>query len=59
LIDTLRRECLDQMAVFGETHLRRILSTYAAYYNQARTLSLPKTPSGGVAAVDESQHNCG
>jgi len=22
-------------------------------------LSLPKTPSGGVAAVDESQHNCG
>jgi hypothetical protein len=23
------------------------------------SLSLPKTPSGGVAAVDESQHNCG
>jgi len=22
-------------------------------------VSLPKTPSGGVAAVDESQHNCG
>ena len=43
LIGTLRRECLDQMLIFGETHLRRILSAYAAYYNQARThLSLHK-----------------
>jgi hypothetical protein len=25
----------------------------------ASSLSLPKTPSGRVAAVDESQHNCG
>jgi transposase InsO family protein len=33
VIGTLRRECLDQMVIFGETHLRRILSTYAAYYN--------------------------
>jgi hypothetical protein len=31
------------MVIFGETHLRRILSTYAAYYNQARThLALQK-----------------
>jgi transposase InsO family protein len=36
LIGTLRRECLDQMLIFGEMHLRRILSDYAAYYNQAR-----------------------
>jgi transposase InsO family protein len=43
LIGTLRRECLDQMIIFGETHLRRILSAYAAYYNQARThLALQK-----------------
>jgi transposase InsO family protein len=43
VIGTLRRECLDQMVIFGETHLRRILSTYAAYYNQARThLALQK-----------------
>jgi transposase InsO family protein len=26
LIGTLRRECLDQMIIFGETHLRRNLS---------------------------------
>ncbi|MGA9892818.1 MAG: integrase core domain-containing protein [Xanthobacteraceae bacterium] len=37
LIGTLRRECLDQMLVFGEAHLRRILSAYMTYYNQART----------------------
>jgi transposase InsO family protein len=43
LIGTLRRECLDQMVIFGEAHLLRILSTYAAYYNQARThLALQK-----------------
>ncbi|MCI0431020.1 MAG: hypothetical protein L0210_10815 [Rhodospirillales bacterium] len=31
------------MIVFGETHLRRILSRYAGYYNEARThLSLGK-----------------
>jgi transposase InsO family protein len=37
LIGTLRRECLDQMLIFGEAHLRRVLSAYAAYYKQART----------------------
>jgi transposase InsO family protein len=37
LIGTLRRGCLDQMLVFGEAHLRRILSAYATYYNQSRT----------------------
>ena len=43
LIGTMRRECLDQMLIFGEAHLRRTLSAYAAYYNQARThLTLEK-----------------
>jgi len=43
LIGTLRRECLDQVVIFGETYLRRILSAYAAYYNKARThLALEK-----------------
>jgi transposase InsO family protein len=36
LIGTLRRECLDHVIVFGEAHLRRVLSAYAAYYNQTR-----------------------
>jgi transposase InsO family protein len=48
LIGTLRRECLDQVVVFGEAHLRRVLAAYAIYYNQTRThLTLRKdAPSG-------------
>jgi hypothetical protein len=39
----LRRECLDQIVIFGEKHLGRILYAYAAYYNKARThLALQK-----------------
>ena len=37
LIGTLRRECLDQVLIYGEDHLRRTLSSYAAYYNRTRT----------------------
>jgi hypothetical protein len=60
LIGTLRRECLDQMVIFGQAHLRRILSAYAAYYNQSRThLALQKDAplhravhqSGAIVAI--------
>jgi transposase InsO family protein len=60
LIGTLRCECLDQVLIFGEAHLRRILSAYAAYYNQARThLALQKDAplhravqrSGSIVAI--------
>jgi len=36
LIGSIRRECLDHMIVFGEEHLRRILTEYFAYYHKAR-----------------------
>jgi transposase InsO family protein len=36
LIGTIRRECLNHMIVFGETHLRRILGKFVAYYNGSR-----------------------
>src|SRR4030095_2277056 len=43
LIGTIRRECLDRILIFSESHLRRVLASYAAYYNQARThLALQK-----------------
>ena len=43
LIGSARRECIDKMIVFGETHLRRILSMYVNYCNEARThLALDK-----------------
>ena len=37
LIGSIRRECTDHVIMFGETHLRRIMSMYASYYNRART----------------------
>src|SRR5271157_2150161 len=37
LIGSIRRECLDHFVVLGEEHLRRILKSYAAYYNGVRT----------------------
>jgi hypothetical protein len=35
LIGSIRRECLDHIIVSGEAHLRRILISYADYYNRA------------------------
>jgi transposase InsO family protein len=43
VIGSIRRECLDHMIVLSSGHLRRILSSYTAYYNRASThLSLSK-----------------
>ncbi len=45
LIGSIRRECVDHLVVFGEQHLRRVLRSYALYYNEARThRSLNKDP---------------
>ena len=60
LIGALRRECLDQVVIFSETHLRRTLSAHAAYYNKALThLALQKDApshravqrSGAIVAI--------
>jgi Integrase core domain len=37
LIGTLRRDCLDHVLIFGERHLRRVLTLYSLYYNETRT----------------------
>ena len=43
LMGSIRRECLDHIVVFGEADLRRVLMSYASYYNRVRThLSLNK-----------------
>jgi hypothetical protein len=36
LIGSIRRECVDHMVVLGEAHLRRVLKSYAQYYNGSR-----------------------
>jgi transposase InsO family protein len=50
LIGSARRECIDHVIVLSESHLRRAMSRYAAYYNETRThLSLGKDAPIGRA----------
>jgi putative transposase len=35
-VGTLRRECLDHLLIYGEQHLRQILTEYAQHYNKHR-----------------------
>jgi transposase InsO family protein len=43
LIGSIRRDCLDHVAVLGDRHLRHLLKSYQKYYDEARThLSLHK-----------------
>jgi putative transposase len=43
VIGSIRRECMDHVMVFNESHLRRILRSYLRYYHASRThLSLGK-----------------
>jgi transposase InsO family protein len=37
LIGSIRRECVDHFVIWGEAYLRRILQSYARYYNSIRT----------------------
>jgi transposase InsO family protein len=48
LIGSIRQECPDHVIVLGESHLRRILKSYASHYNEVRThLSLGKDAPAG------------
>jgi transposase InsO family protein len=37
LIGSIRHECTDHVVALGEGHLRRVLQSYARYYNESRT----------------------
>jgi len=41
LIGSIRRDCLDHVVVFGERHLRHVLSCYMEYYNAGAHASGP------------------
>ena len=70
LIGTIRRECLDHVVALGEHHLRRVLKSYADYYNRTRThrslnkdapISRPVQSIGCIvsrALVDGLHHQC-
>jgi Integrase core domain/ABC transporter substrate binding protein len=59
LIGSIRRECVDHVIALGEQHLRRVLKSYASYYNSARThrsldkdspVSRPVQPIGRIVS---------
>jgi transposase InsO family protein len=50
LIGSIRRECLHQIVVLGEAHLRRILAAYVDYYNELRTHLSPGQGFAGPTA---------
>src|ERR1700741_1009043 len=59
LIGSIRRECVDHVIVLDEAHLRRILRSYARYYNNIRThrsldkdapVSRPVQRTGGITS---------
>src|SRR5258708_38362441 len=66
LIGSIRRECVDPVVVLGEAHLRRILTKYAAHYNELRTIGgssfrhtqgvRDSQTEGGRAQIPESNH---
>lgn len=37
VIGSIKRECLDHLIIVNAAHLRRVLRTYADYYNNDRT----------------------
>jgi transposase InsO family protein len=59
-IGSIRRECLDHVVIMGEAQLRRILRSYAVYYNRVRThlalakdapLGRPVQATGSIVAI--------
>ena len=44
-IGSIRRECLDQVVVFGERHIRHLLRSYGTYYNATvnKDAPIPRT----------------
>ncbi|MFL7791587.1 MAG: integrase core domain-containing protein, partial [Anaerolineae bacterium] len=35
-VRSVREKCLDHLLILNQAHLRRVLKTYAEYYNEAR-----------------------
>lgn len=55
VIQTIKHECLDHFVVFGEAHLRHLLSEFLVHYHRERPHqgigNVP--PSGALPVVDQ------
>ena len=47
-VGTLRRECLDHLLIFGEGHLRRVLTEYAQQTNEHRPPPVARTTTSAA-----------
>jgi putative transposase len=55
-VGTARRECTDRMLIFGERHLRAVLTEYTRHYNQHRPhRSLEQRPPEPLPRVIDIQ----
>ncbi len=53
---SIRRECLDRVIIFSETHLRRVLKEYFEYYNDWRvhqSLGMDAPEGRKIQAIEE------
>ena len=57
LIGSIRRECADHLVALGEGHLRRILQSYARYYNELRTHRSLNKDSPIHRSIEKSRYN--
>jgi putative transposase len=59
-VESCRRDLLDHVIAFNESHLKRLLSEYVHYYHEDRThLGLGKeTPGGRLRSVSSGQVHC-
>ena len=60
LIGTLRRECLDNVIVLHERHLRRVLRSYIDFYHRWRVhqsleMDAPDTSPGAATRAREGR----
>jgi transposase InsO family protein len=53
LVGSIRRECVDHIIVLGEMHLRRVLKSYADYYNNFRTHRSLNKDAPGTRQIEQ------
>jgi putative transposase len=58
-VGTIKRECLSHFIVFGELHLRYLISEYVKYYNTIRPhSSMDNMPLELIPDKDKGQVKC-